>query len=126
MHIIQPALFDFEAFIVSKDNNRLVRVLEALPSEKLIMTLEKEEWTGRKGYSVRGMWSALIAGLLYQCHSLADVVRLLKRDKDTRMVCGFSRDNLPSEDALGRFLKNLVQQEALLEECFDNLATSLC
>ena len=125
MHIIQPALFDFEAFIVSKDNNRLVRVLEALPSEKLIMTLEKEHWTGRKGYSVRGMWSALIAGLLYQCHSLADVVRLLKRDKDTRMVCGFSRDNLPSEDALGRFLKKLVQQEALLEECFDNLATSL-
>jgi hypothetical protein len=37
----------------------------------------------------------------------------------------FSRDNLPGEDALGRFLKKLVQHEALLEECFSNLVRSL-
>ena len=73
MHIIQSPLFDFEAFISSKDNSRLVMVLEALPAEKLLLTLEREHWTGRKGYSVRGMWAALIAGVLYQCESLADV-----------------------------------------------------
>jgi IS5 family transposase len=125
MHIIQSPLFDFEAFIADKGNDRLVMVLEALPAEGLISALEKEHWTGRKGYSVRGMWSALIAGLMRQAHSLADVVRLLERDKDTRMVCGFSKDNIPSQDAMGRLLKKLVEHADLLEKCFAGLVEEL-
>ncbi len=125
MHIIQSPLFDFEAFIAKEGNNRLAMVLEALPAEGLISSLEREHWTGRKGYSVRGMWSALVAGLLHQCNSLAEVVRLLERDKDTRMVCGFSKDNLPGEDALGRFLKKLTRHEDLIEKCFAELVVEL-
>ncbi len=125
MHIIQSPLFDFEAFIATKGNDRLAIVLEAIPAEKLLAVLEREHWTGRKGYPVRGMWSALIAGLLHQCDSLAQVVRLLKRDKDTRMVCGFSKDTVPSEDALGRFLKKLISHEDLLEACFTSLVERL-
>ncbi len=125
MHIIQSPLFDFEAFIRIKNNDRLVIVLEVLDAEKLLVTLEREHWTGRKGHTVRGMWSALIGGVLNQCHSLAEVVRLLKRDKDTRIVCGFGKDNIPSEDALGRFLKKLVVHEDLLEECFRGLVEKL-
>ena len=121
MHIIQAPLFDFDTFITKKGNERLVMVLSALPAEDLIATLEREHWTGRRGYSVRGMWSALVAGLLYQCNSLAEVVRLLERDKDTRLVCGFSNDNIPSQDALGRFLKKLVSHADLLEKCFTDL-----
>ena len=64
MHIIQSPLFDFEAFIGKKSNDRLAMVLEAITAEGLISVLEKEHWTGRRGYSVRGMWSALIAGVL--------------------------------------------------------------
>jgi transposase len=125
MHIIQSPLFDFEAFIATKSNDRLTLVLEALPAEKLIIALERERWTGRKGYSVRGMWSALIAGVLYQCESIAETKRLLERDKDTRMICGFSRDSVPGEDALGRFLKKMVSYEALLEDCFAGLVEKL-
>jgi IS5 family transposase len=125
MHIIQPPLFDFEAFISQKENNRLIRVLEALPSEKLLLTLEQDHWTGRKGYSVRGMWAALIAGLINQCHTIADVVRLLKKDKETRLICGFSKDNLPGEDALGRFLAKLVKHSALFDELIQDLVNSL-
>ena len=65
------------------------------------------------------------SGVLYGCDSIADVVRLLKRDKDTRMVWGFSRDKIPSEDALGRLLKKLVGHERLLEECFEGLVKRL-
>ncbi len=100
-------------------------VLEVLDVEKLIAVLDRENWTGRKGYSIRGMWSALVDGLLYQCNSPAEVVRLLERDKDTRMVCGFSKDNLPSEDALGRFLKKLMRHEDLIEKCFADLVAEL-
>jgi IS5 family transposase len=125
MHIIQSPLFDFEVFIQSKGTDRLVNILEALPAERLITTLEKEHWTGRKGYSVRGMWSVLIAGLVHQCNSLAGVVRLLQRDKNTRLACGFSPDNFPSEDALGRFLKKLVEHGDLVERCFTDLVAEL-
>jgi len=125
MLIIQSPLFDFEAFIKSDKKNRLLDVLEVLPAEKLLLTLERGHLTGRKGYSVRGMWSALIAGLLYQCHSWAEIIRLLKRDKETRLVCGFSLDNLPSEDAFSRFLKKLLLHEAILNECFDGLVSKL-
>ena len=125
MHIIQTPLFDFEAFIADKGNDRLTMVLEALPAERLISVLERERWTGRRGYPVRGMWSAVIAGVLYQCDSLAEVSRLLRRDKDVRMLCGFSKDWLPGQDALGRFLKKLVRHEDLLEECFAGLVKRL-
>jgi IS5 family transposase len=125
MHIIQSPLFDFEAFITHKSNNRLILVLEALPAENLITALMREHWTGRKGYSPRGMWSALMAGVLNQCNSISGVVRLLQRDKDVRLVCGFSLDDIPSEDALGRFLKKLVRHEKLVEKCFTSLVEQL-
>ena len=125
MHIIQSPLFDFEAFIQEKSQSRLVGILEALPAEKLLIALEQEHWTGRKGYSVRGMWAALIAGLINQCHTLADVVRLLKRDKETRLICGFSKDDMPGEDALGRFLKKLVKHAVLFDEFIQALVDKL-
>ena len=50
MHIIQPPLFDFEEFVRDRRNDRLAIVLEALPAERLIAALERERWTGRKGY----------------------------------------------------------------------------
>ncbi len=62
MHIIQTPLFDFEAFIADKKNDRLAIVLEALPAERLIAVVEREHWTGRKGYSVRGMWYRMVTG----------------------------------------------------------------
>jgi hypothetical protein len=57
MHIIQPPLFDFEQFIVMEKGERLIVVLEALDAEKLLSTLEREHWTGRKGYSTRDVGS---------------------------------------------------------------------
>jgi hypothetical protein len=125
MHIIQSPLFDFEAFISQKSNNRLVKLLEALPAEKLLAALEQGHWTGRKGYSVRGMWSALIAGLINQCHTLASIARLLDRDKDIRLVCGFSKDDMPGEDALGRFLKKLIKHIDLFEGCLRDMVDRL-
>jgi transposase len=126
MHIIQPVLFDFEAFIKRRGNDRLMIVLEVLDAEKLISALEKSHWTGRKGYSVRGMWAALIAGVLYQCQSVAEIVRLLERNKDIRAICGFpGKDEIPGEDALGRFLRKLVSHEDLLEACFENQVEKL-
>ena len=54
--------------------------------------------------------------------SLAATVRLLESNKDIRTLCGFpTRDMVPSEDALSRFLEKLVAHEELVEVCFDDL-----
>ena len=126
MYIIQRPLFDFEKFIVNiKEEDRLVIVLEGLDAEKLLTALEREHWTGRKGHSVRGMWAALLGGVVHQSPTLAGVVRLLKGNKAVREVCGFAKDNIPDEDALGRFLHKLVRHEKELEECFEGLVDRL-
>ena len=126
MHIIQRPLFDFEEFIVMvKEEERLVIVLEGLDAEKLLAVLERERRTGRKGRSMRGMWSALIAGVVYQSPSLAGVGRLLKKNKSIREVCGFAMDKIPDEDALGRFLKKLVIHEKEVEECFESMVEQM-
>lgn len=126
MYIIQRPLFDFEKFIVNiKEEDRLVIVLEGLDAEKLLTALEREHWTGRKGHSVRGMWSALIGGVVHQYPTLAGVVRLLEGNKAIREVCGFAKDKIPDEDALGRFLRKLVRHEKELEECFAGLVERL-
>ena len=39
MHIIQTPLFDCDAFVAKKDNDRLLTVLEALPAEGLLVML---------------------------------------------------------------------------------------
>ncbi len=125
VHIIQAPLFDFEAFIADRATDRLVMVLEATPAEKLLARLEREHWTGRKGYSVRGMWAALVAGLWHKCWSIADVAGLLRRNREVRLVCGFTKDHMPGEDALSRFVKKLVKHEDLVEECFYGLVERL-
>jgi hypothetical protein len=45
----------------------------------------------------------------------------LERDKDIRIVCGISKDKIPSHDAMCQFLKKLVGHADLLEKCFTDL-----
>ena len=48
MHIIQAPLFDFEAFITTKSNDRLTMVLEALPARGSF-----SPWSGSTGQAGR-------------------------------------------------------------------------
>lgn len=122
MYIIQPTLFNFDEYLKLDHSDRLVLVLDTLNAEKLLRILEEEHWVGRKGYSVRGMWSALIAGVVYRYPSIADLVRQLNMNPGLRFICGFPAvDDIPSEDAFGRFLSKLVENEAELEWCFQDL-----
>ena len=49
----------------------------------------------------------------------------MERDRETRTVCGFSKDTIPGDDVLGRFLNKLARHEELLEECFAGLVEQL-
>ena len=53
---------------------RLELVLEALPDEELVASLEAARGRGRDDYPVRAMWRAVVAGVVFGRRSSALVV----------------------------------------------------
>ena len=119
---------------------RLERVLEALPDEELVSSLEATRGRGRDDYPVRAMWRAVVAGVVFGHRSTASLVRELGRNPALLAVCGFEalprqgrarrfvervdgvsrvvsvsgacRDSVPSHWNFSRFVRRLVELEA--------------
>src|SRR3990170_5744477 len=122
MHILPQPLFDFNEFFAFDESDRLVLVLNTLNAEHLLRVLDGGDDLGRTGYSVRLLWSALIAGVVYRLPSVAELRRNLKSNPYLRFVCGIgSAANVPSEATFSRFLTRLIKHEHLLDECVDDL-----
>ena len=68
---------------------------------------------GRDDYPIRPMWKAVIAGIVFQHPSAAALLRELRRNGELRQLCGFNpfggEKSAPSDDAMERFLKLLVE-----------------
>ena len=105
MYTIQPPLLALKDFLESDTNDRLVVVLSTLDLEPLLRLLDRRRGRGRRGYSVRSMLYAVIAGWVYDLHSMAE----LRRNGSLRILCGIqSVAEIPSEDALSRFFGRLA------------------
>ena len=55
------------------DLKRLKLVLDSLPDERLMETLEKERGNGRDDYPVRAMWNLIIAMIVFGHARFADM-----------------------------------------------------
>ncbi|HUY25406.1 MAG TPA: transposase [Candidatus Saccharimonadales bacterium] len=116
MYSIQPPLLAFKDFLASDTNDRLVMVLSALDLEPLLLKLDRRRGRGRRGYSQRSMLYAVIAGWVYNLHSMADLRRELCRNGSLRILCGInSVGQVPSEDAFSRFFARLAEHKADLQ-----------
>jgi len=87
--IPQKSLFGWRDVEELGDLERLVLVLETMPDEKLVSTMEKDRFRGRNDYPVRAVWNAMLAGMVYQHPTVASLLRELKRNAQLREVCGF-------------------------------------
>lgn len=109
MYTIQPPLLALKDFLASDSNDRLVLVLDTLDLEPLLARLDRRRGRGRRGYSVRSMLYAVIAGWVYDLHSMAALRRELVRNGSLRILCGIdSVGQVPSEDAFSRFFARLA------------------
>ena len=118
---------------------RLEMVLDALPDEELLSSLEAVRGRGRDDYPVRAMWRAVVAGAVFGHRSVASLVRELGRNPALLAVCGFDalprqgrprravervegvsrvvwsspprRDSVPSQWNFSRFVRRLVELE---------------
>jgi len=127
--IPQLSLFNWQQIDPASDLDRLRLVLDAIPDEPLVRFLEERRGRGRDDYPVRPMWNAVLAGVVFQHSSCASLTRELWRNPGLRQLCGFdpsSRNGYkPSEDAMERFLKLVVEHRELLTAIFHRLIDEL-
>jgi hypothetical protein len=75
------------------------------------------------------MWNSLVAGVVFQHGSVAQLRRELLRNGQLRAVCGFEElkeaGGVPGAWAYSRFMKSLLKQEVLVLELFEVLVARL-
>jgi len=128
--IPQTTMFDYESDLKDYgDLERLRMVLECLPDEEVVRKLEKRRGShGRDDYPVRLMWNLFIALIVFQHPSVASLLRELKRNVQLRWVVSGGRMNslnVPSADAMSRFLKSLIYVQEGMDGLIDALIEQL-
>jgi len=127
--IHQPQLFSWNDVEACSDLHRLRMVLEALPDELLMQTLEAERKGRRDDYPLRAVWNSVLAGLVFQHPSVESLRRELRRNAELRQVCGFDvflgADAVPPPWVYTRFLKKLLRHLDLVEAMFEALVEDL-
>lgn len=107
------------------DLERLNLVIEYMPDEELMETLEKERGKGRDDFPVRAMWNSILAGVVYQHLSIESLRRELSRNGQLRIMCGFHKGKVPNAYVYSRFLNKLLEKEEEIKEIFNKLVDKL-
>lgn len=127
--IPQRSLFSWKEIDDLGDLERLHLVLEHLPDEELMLTLEEHRGRGRDDYPVRAVWNSILAGVVYQHPSIESLRRELSRNGQLRDLCGFDplcgEAAVPPPSAYSNLLSNLLRYESEVEGLFDDLVNSL-
>ena len=123
--IPQQTLFVWSEIENLGDLERLRLVLEYMPDEELMQSLERKRKNGRDDYPVRAMWNSIIAGIVYQHPTVESLHRELSRNGQLRFICGFRNVKVPRAYVYTRFLNNLLREEKLVHNIFDKLADEL-
>jgi len=124
--IPQQTFFEWTDVEKLGDLERLQLVLEHMPDEELMQTLEKQRGKGRNDYPVRAVWNSILAGVVYQHPTIESLRRELSRNGQLRFMCGFrNKQGVPKADVYSRFLKNLYNNQQLLDIIFNRLVDDL-
>lgn len=121
--IPQPSLFVWSEIEELGDLKRLQLVIETMPDESLMQTLEKRRKNGRDDYPIRGMWNSLLAGIVFQHASVESLRRELSRNAQLRMICGLTK--VPTSSAYSRFMVLLLKEEKAIHEMFVRLVEEI-
>ena len=111
------------------DLERFKLVMETMPDEQLMQTLQALRAKGRNDHPIEAMWNSVLAGIVFEHVSIESLRRELRRNAQLRELCGFDPftgvDAVPSKSAYNRFLSKLVIHEPLIRAMFDCLVKEL-
>ena len=122
--IPQMKLFEWNEIQTLGDLERLRLVLDYMPDEEFMRTLERKRGKGRNDYPIRAMWNSILAGIVFQHDSVEKLRRELMRNGQLREMCGFD-GQVPPPWVYTRFLKTLMEHGGLIEGMFNHLVQSL-
>lgn len=128
-YVRQGRLFTYHDFVEEEDDNtRLVVTLAALPDEGLLWWLRRERNGRRNAYPPEVLWRCVIAKLVYQIVTYAELIRELRRNGSLRELVGIeSVESVPNAWRFSRLLKRLssAQGQAQLERMLATLVSRL-
>jgi len=122
--IPQMKLFAWNEIQTLGDLERLRLVLDYMPDEALMRTLERRRGKGRDDYPVRAVWNSILAGIVFQHDTVEKLRRELMRNGQLREMCGFG-NQVPPSWVYTRFLKTLMEYEALIDSMFHHIVQEL-
>ncbi|QDI91296.1 transposase [Salicibibacter halophilus] len=123
--IPQMNLFSWTDIEDLGDLERLRLVLDYLPDETLMETLEEKRFKGRDDYPVRAVWNTILAGVVFEHGSMESLRRELSRNGQLRNLCGLKDGKVPPASTYSRFMKKLLKHEEAIEHIFDTLVEQL-
>jgi len=127
--IPQPQLFCWNDVEACSDLHRLRMVLEVLPDEALMQTLEAERKGRRDDYPLRAVWNSVLAGLVFEHPSIESLRRELGRNAELRQVCGFDvfqgAHAVPPPWVYTRFMRKLLRHQDRVDAMFEALVDQL-
>jgi len=108
------------------DLNRLIWILEILPAENLIETLDELRKGRRPKNPNRRMWYCMVASMLYTRGQVNPLIAELHRNPTMRQVCHIPCvEAIPSRHAFKRFRGRLERHKNLLREMFNEMVEAL-
>src|SRR5690625_3416161 len=102
------SLFSWKDIEDLGDLKRLKLVIEHLPDEELMITLEKQRKNGRNDYPIRAIWNTIIAGIVFEHKCIESLRKMLSRNAHLRFICGLELRGDPTSAAYSRFMKKLI------------------
>jgi hypothetical protein len=127
--IPQKQLFSWKEFENLGDLDRLRLVLDYLPDETLMRTLESQRAKGRDEYPIRAVWNSILAGVVFQHNSIESLRRELRRNAQLRWLCGFDvakgEKAVPPSWVYTRFFALLFKNAECVDQMFDELVEQL-
>ena len=104
---VQKSLFPHlnECFDTSltKQEQRLVSILEIVQIERYVSKCATNHWRGRKPLARPSLARAFVAKTLYRLPTTSDLIRALRATRNLRRICGFATTSeIPSESTFSR------------------------
>jgi len=123
--IPQISFFEWEEIENLGDLERLKLIMDYIPDEDLMRTLEKSRGKGRDDFPIRAMWNSLLSGVVFQHEGESSLLRELKRNGQLRILCGFGGRKIPESYNYSRFLGLLMEHYEEVEKIFDDVLKEL-
>lgn len=127
IHVTQP-LFAWESLEDGPTLKTIRQLLETIPDEPLLASLEKARGKGRDDYPVGVLWRTIVLAIALRHHTIDGFLGELRRNESLRKLIGIeSEDRVPRSWNLSRFLDALGKEPhlRLLHEAFDAMVVRL-